>query len=77
MRFEVLSEGLFDVRSIHDLCIDQIADVFENEVDLTNWRALDKVLNDLSLDAAHFYFNNSKILILGFWGFGEIGRSHV
>jgi hypothetical protein len=53
MRFEVLSEGLFNVGSIHDFGVNEVADVFKNEIDFTDGGTLDEVLYNLALHAAH------------------------
>ena len=53
MGLKVLSDSLLDVGLVKYLLVDDVADILEHEVKLTDRGTLNEVLNNLALDTAH------------------------
>ena len=53
VQLEVLLERVLDVLIREDFLVDDVAQVLQDQVDLSDWGGLDEVLNDLLLHACH------------------------
>ena len=49
VQLEVLTHGNMNVSVVENLLVDDVAHILENHVDLTHWRALNEVLDNLNL----------------------------
>ena len=55
VQLEVLLKRVLDVLVVQDFLVNDVAQVLQDQIDLSDWGGLDEVLNDLLLDACHLY----------------------
>jgi len=53
---EILLECILDIFSLRDFFIDDVEDIFEDQIHLTNRRSFDEVFDDFNLQLAHICF---------------------